>query len=467
MTYISSDHSSLGEFIISDSNYRGAVIDDYGKTRLALDTSIKPPGLSWNAAQDIPDFPFDALRDEYLQSVRTETPLEFAKARVEEYLNQNLPGKAYQDLLATSAIIPEVLKIVPASLQFKTTAITGEYTELPADLRHQVKSTATGSANSELFTITLDAMRLSNQRVALFYEPETVEDQQIIDSFGGLDNTPSYLVRLRPVLKVNGERLVVAQDGLPMGAEYTLAMDVITPNGAERISNTHIVGNLAVIGVVSQSSTKDTKIDEADDAESILFKEAHSYIQRWNRAEDELASLLKLAVSRPIPTIVTVGGLIDVTWLMDMPHGFEWKGVFMDAALRGIEAVTRTGDSAREKTFMRLSALQGSILENRVFEDDLKVDTVSTAKLLQIAATGGAALFSIDKANVDAVLPTLGADENIKTDIANAVNQGLVVTIPPAEVSYRDWTGTGYVKEKPETGKRCIAAGQCQQVNGR
>jgi len=43
-----------------------------------------------------------------------------------------------------------------------------------------------------------------------------VEDQQIMDSYGGLDNTPAYLVRLRPVLKVNGEMVVAGKDGLPM-----------------------------------------------------------------------------------------------------------------------------------------------------------------------------------------------------------------------------------------------------------
>ncbi|WP_054692762.1 hypothetical protein [Geotalea toluenoxydans] len=86
------------------------------------------------------------------------------------------------------------------------------------------------------------------------YEPETVEDQGTIDSFGGLDNTPPYLVRLRPVLTLDGERLVVAQDGLPMGADYTLNIDIVTPNGTERITSNQIIGNLAVIGIVSQNA---------------------------------------------------------------------------------------------------------------------------------------------------------------------------------------------------------------------
>ncbi len=435
------------------SNYRGAVIDDFGKTWLALDTSIKPAGVSWNNALDIAGFFVETLRDDYLRSVQTATPLEFIKSKAEEFLGSTYPGKTYQDLLSTKTVVPDVLKILPSGLQFKVVTVTGEYTALPLELRHQVKFTATTSTGEELFTIALDALRISNQRLALSYEPETVEDQQIIDSYGGLDNTPSYLVRLRPVLKLNGERLIVARDGLPMGAEYALAIDVITPNGTERIGNSYIVGNLAVIGVVSQQATQDTSLMENDDAETILFKEANSYIRRWNQAEDELAALLKLVVSRPLPAVVTVGGLIDVTWLLGIPHGFEWKGVFIDAALRGVEAVSRTGQPVREKTFMHLSALQGSVLENRIFEDDFKVDSISTAKLLAQANGSATQLVTINTTNIATTLLSLPFDDDIKADITNAVNQNLVVTIPPAEMTYLDWTGIGYVKENPVTGE--------------
>lgn len=435
------------------SNYRGAVIDDFGKTWLALDTSIKPAGVAWNNPLDIVGFPFNTLRDDYLRSVQTTTPLEFIKSKAGEFLSNSNPGKTYQDLLSTKTVIPDVLKIIPSSLQFQSVAITGEYTALPPELMHRITFTATTPAGGELFTTTLDASRISNQRLALSYEPETVEDQQIIDSYGGLDNTPSYLVRLRPVLKLNGERLIVSQDGLPMGAEYSLAIDVITPNGTERIGNSHIVGNLAVISVVAQQTTQNNILTENDDAETILFKEANGYISRWNQAEDELAALLKLAVGRPLPTVVTVGGLIDVTWLLGIPHGFEWKGVFIDAALRGIETVSRVGDASREKTFMRLSSLQGSVLENRIFEDAFKVDSVSTAKLMAQANDSATQLITIDATNIYTLLPSLPFDDDTKTDITNAVNQNLIVTIPPSEMTYMAWTGIGYIKENPVTGE--------------
>lgn len=431
------------------SNYRGAVMDDMGKSWLGLDTSIKPPGLVWNTPLEIPGFPFDSVRDDYLQAVQSSTPLEFVRTKAEEQLALNNSGKSWQDLLQTKSIVPDNLNIIPASLQFRQIAITGEYTELPADLRHKLTITATNNG-SELFAISLDASRISNKRLTLKAEPETVEDQNTIDSFGGLDNTPSYLVRLRPVLTLDGERLVVAQDGLPMGADFTLNIDIVTPAGSERISSSQINGNLAVIGVVGQKAQAPAAITEKDDAEAILHKEAMGYIDRWNRAEDELAAFMGQRLSRPAVSIATVGGQIDVAYLLDTPHDFQWQGLFLDAGYRRIETI---GKSGLEKEFMRLSSLQGSVLEHRIFEDDLKVDSVSTAKLLQLAQVDGIELISIDKTNIDTILPTLPFDDAVKQDVADAVNQGLTVTVPRSEISFRDWNGIGYVKEDEKTGE--------------
>ena len=54
------------------------------------------------------------------------------------------------------------------------------------------------------------------------------------------------------------------------------------------------------------------------------------------------------------------------------------------------------------------------------FEDDLKVDSISTAKLLQLAANAGTQILAIDKSNIDALLPPLPFDDAVKQDIANA-----------------------------------------------
>ena len=269
-------------------------------------------------------------------------------------------GLTYDDLLMTRTLIPEVMNILPASMQYVQKTITSEYTEIPDELMHKVRFRATDTNDSELLNSELRTFKLSNQKITITYEPETVEDQEIINSYGGLDNTPSYLVSLRPALIVNGERIVIARDGLPMGADYKLAIELISPNSTEKVENTHIVGNLSVIGIVSQKTVQtqktvlssEFKVQSEKTADGLLYEEAMNYIERWNQAEDELASLLHLSIARPIPAVVTVGGVIDVTYLLDMPHGFQWKGVYIDASLRSVSIVQSsefTVQSERQK----------------------------------------------------------------------------------------------------------------------
>ncbi|MGD0886778.1 MAG: transglutaminase-like domain-containing protein [Thermodesulfovibrionales bacterium] len=439
------------------ANYRGAVIDEQGKTWLGLDTSIKVNPYNYNNPLDIlQEFSLSTTRDEYLTAIQTQTPLEYIETEIGNYLSQSHPDETYNDLLLTKTLTPEVMNILPASMQFDQKTITHEYTEIPDELKHQMTFTATDMNNNALFAITLDVLDLSNQTITLSYEPETVEDQQIIDSYGGMDNTPAYLVNLRPILELNGEMVVAGSNGLPMGADHNLTIEITSPNGSQTIESTQITGNLTVIGIAAQKTESNQLLTIAadDDAEEILFKETQNYINRWNQAENELTSLMHLIFTRPIPTVVSIGGVIDVTYLLDTPQGYEWKGVYVDAKLRAAETeagAQNAGD--RGQTFMQLSALQGSILENRIFEDDFQVDSISTAKLFELANSNQTPLLVINTANISAVLPSLLFDTDIIEDITNAINQNLTVTIPNQDITYEDWTGIAYIKENLDTGE--------------
>ena len=461
------------ESLIPYSNYRGAVIDANGKTWLGLDTSVKVKGYTYNNAPDLLEdagisSQLSGVRDAYLGIVSfgtgstplelKQTPLEYLQSRINAELETQNSQLRYADLQRSRELVPEVLNILPASTQFTLIKATNEYTRVPDELLHQIRFAATDLNKNELFTITLPSYKLSNQQIAVSYEPETVQDQKIIDSYGGLDNTPAYLVRLRPILKISNQQSVVGKDGLPMGSEYDLNVELQVPGAgstAEKIRNTHIVGNLCTIGIVAQKAVSNQLSAESSElnAEGLLFQEAQNYIDRWNKSEDELASLFHLTIARPIPTVVTLGGVIDVTYLMGMPHGITWKGDFVDASLRAVEVITRTEDPDNwTRLFMQFSSLQGSVLEHKIFEDDWRVTGVSTAKLIQIA-NQGAGLINIDGSDIDTVLPTLPVDDSIKEDIINSVNQNQTIRIPKSAMVYQDWSGIGYVKEDPDTGE--------------
>lgn len=439
-------------------NYRGSVVDGHGHAWIGLDTSIKAAGYTENEPINIfEEFPISVQRDAYLEEARSQTPMEYLREAVNVHLEQALPGRVYEEALKTRTPVTENMSILPASLQFTAYQITGEYTSLPEDLFHKVQFKASDTDNNELFNVTIETCKLSNKQIVLNYEPDTVDDQEIINSYGGLSNTPSYLVRLRPVIKVGKDRMAVAGDGLPMGANYHLSMDLISPNGTEHVKNTNIVGNLSVIGLVAQDAVlPETGPDTERNAPRLLYEEAIKYIDRWNKSEEELASLLHLGLIRPIPTLVTLGCVMDVSYLLDQPHGMEFKGLYVDADLRAVETTgwVSLPDNAEPKTvFMQYAGLEGSVLESRIMEDAFQVESISTAELLGIANSEGRPIVTIDSSNIDTVLPGLSIAENVKEDITNAINQDMVVTIPESELTYEAWTGIGYIKENPQTGE--------------
>jgi len=433
------------ETYISYGTSRGATVGTRDKTWLGLDTQIKLGKVTVKTpAPPPPSVDLPGLRDRYLTADRSESPLEYLRAGVTG------AGVDYENLLHHLAIADQLIQIVPASLPFHLVAVSGEYTTLPESLTHRARFTAS-HGDTVMFDDTLPLADLSNRSLAITFEPSTVEDQEIINSYGGLGSTPAYLIHLRPVLTVDGERTLIGMSGLAVGSDFKLAVELIAPNHCERIENQLIIGNLAVLGLVAQQVVTPPELALGDkDAERLLHERALDYIDQWNRSENELAALLNLPLLRPMPTLVTVGGAVEVIRLLDTPHGFEWYGVYVDADFRAVELV---GAADKQKTFTQLSGLQGSVLEARVLEEGFGVEAVSTAKLLGLSNGEGLPPLVLNRANLAAELPGLGLPANVAEDISNAVAQGLTVTIPPGPSRFEDWQGVGYLKEDPDSGE--------------
>ncbi len=171
-------------------------------------------------------------------------------------------------------------------------------------------------------------------------------------------------------------------------------------------------------------------------AVDLLHGTALDYIDRWNRDERELAELFNLSIARPLPTLVTLGGMMAVTELLGQPQSASWQGLFIDADLRSVEVVTRNAsDDNRLIDFMQISALQGSALEHQVLQDHFQVESISTVKLLALAQQQNIPLVTISAENLDAVLPSLALNPIVEEDITTAVAAGMLVQIPQQPVS--------------------------------
>ena len=88
------------------ANFHGAVVDEHGKTWLGLDTSIKVTGYEYNDPIDIlQEFSLSSIRDEYLNDVRADTPLEYVKNKIEDYLLLSADGYQLSDVFLTKNLI--------------------------------------------------------------------------------------------------------------------------------------------------------------------------------------------------------------------------------------------------------------------------------------------------------------------------------------------------------------------------
>lgn len=447
------------EALVPYDNYRGMEAATTGKLWIPMDTSLKTGGFVDAPAIDLlslPGNPLSTFRERYLADVREQTPLDMLRQEIDLFLSVQQPGHGYTELLHSRLQQSAPLAILPSTLQFVDAVVTGEYATLPRDLQHQVRllAVADDPEASPLFDLSVPLRELSNRQVMIGFEPETVADQELINRWGGLDSTPAYLARLRPTVVVGGERMAVAADGLSVGGEFSLSVTFSAPAGETSVSDKIHCGYPLLLGIVAQKALPPERDSLPAAAPELLHRSALSYIEAWNRSESELAELFNLALVRPMPTFVAVGGRLGVDGLAGLPCSVVWEGLFIDANLRAVAAVPRiTAANDRVRNFREISALEGSVQEHRIFETEFNVESISTSKLLGLARVSGLPLITIDADNVAEQLPLLAVDAAVRADIADAIAMGQIVLIPAAQVTQAAWSGIGYLKEDPVTGE--------------
>ena len=96
------------------------------------------------------------------------------------------------------------------------------------------------------------------------------------------------------------------------------------------------------------------------------------------------------------------------------------------------------------------------LIPEALFDDpatsEKEAEAISAVKALQIAQQQGQKIFTITQANIAQALPQLSHRASVTEDVQNAINAGKVVTISQSQISYKGWTGTGYVIVDPKTG---------------
>ncbi|HZM52338.1 MAG TPA: transglutaminase-like domain-containing protein, partial [Vicinamibacteria bacterium] len=444
------------EAYVPYANYRGAVMDQHGKAWVPLDAGFKrlsPPRVvdpQRDLTLDVRSLVGDYLLDG--QGGQPGTPREVVRDRIVQRLAEAGSGLSYEEFLNRRDLFAENLGLLPSTLPYRPTGAPEVSYEIQDSLRHTVHFKVE-TADRTVLDATLPVADLLGRRLTLSYVPFAPEDEDLARQFGGLLKTPPYLAQVKPILKSGGVDLVAGTGPVGLGVKVAFTLEFHTPGGTQIVTNDVVAGNLTAVGLGGRGVVRQEEL--GGKAAQVLSSLAQAYLESWDRSDDELAAIFKVVPVRPTVSACFVMSEIDVDYAGGdplYPVRYEFKGIAVDADLRA-SAPVGIVDRSAEKSFTLVSALEGSVLEHRVFENTLGISSVSTARALALAVDAGIAVNDLTSANVETVLPGLPIAESAKAEIRDATSRGFLARVPAAPVSYLAWTGIGYVLIDEETGE--------------
>ena len=290
---------------------------------------------------------------------------------------------------------PVSIGLLPSTLPYPTVSVHQEGATLPDSLRHRVRFVAEGDGATS-FDITLDASALVNRRLTLSYVPATVDDQIAAHAFLGLENTPAYLLKLRPVLKLGGVIVKAGETPVQMGATHTFTIEIQTPRGTVPIANPVVAGGYYAIGlgahqVRCRRPTSVAAEDTEEGAGTICSRTWPRTISSGGtRRSSRSPAILGVVHVRPALSEVMIGLAFNVTLAVWSAAGDRVARRRSSMPICGSPILCRSAeDDGLRSEFMRLSGLAGSMLEGEMLERNLQVDAVSAARLIQLARAEG------------------------------------------------------------------------------
>lgn len=446
------------------TNYRGIRADDTGKMWVPMDPAVKQ--YIYQEGIDIPSemgFDAKAFIDEYIATYHEPSPVELFTQEIEDYLMTNYPEIELEDVLRTRSIINESIGFIPGSLPFTVRSVENDYASIPANMRYTMRfHLYDGSTTFIEHSVNLP--EIAGKQVTISYEPATAADQAVIDVYGGMYETPPYLVSLRPVLKIDGETVATGTAAIGMGMTHSSDMHFTPPTGASNqlptVSNSITAGTYQAIGISTGGVINPNVFIPAGDETTPdvdgftgekLWRTAMGYLDRVQRSEDGAACFLQMVLTGDVSEAIVENAVL-VTYSYGTPQTFEWRGLVVDADRKISGPFSVKGDTAKPKSFMILSGADGSISENRIFEDEYGEEAVSTIKILELSSDLGIPIYTFTNDNIDTLYSALNLSATNENSLYYAVSIGHEVTVPRDNITYGQWYGTGYIDMEPDTG---------------
>ncbi|MCP4583659.1 MAG: transglutaminase domain-containing protein [candidate division Zixibacteria bacterium] len=383
---------------VPDVNYRGAGNDSNVKNWIPLDPSFKQ--YQYSSAINLLDelteaFDAEVFIREYYTAVPsiTETPLEWFQQAMIDSLADYHPDAVYDDFIRTITVIEEPDEILPGTLPYSVNLYGDHFAAIPDDDRYKITFKVTRGALTYI-SYTTSLPEIAGKQITVSHVGAYVD----IDRYGGIYSVPPGVLRtlwLKPVLKIDGCEVSVASSSYLVATAITVSVEFDPPGEntpvQPEVETLTKGGDYVGIGI-NTGDTFPVQFDAQENscyeayAGQLLYKTAKSYLNSTKVHENTFREILHTKSSSDVSVAFVfndIGEVREENWPYDLIE-IKWGGFIIDSK-GGAEIHVSTDLECLDYTeeYIRLSGADGSIGENRVFEDYLGVDAVSAIKILQ------------------------------------------------------------------------------------
>lgn len=417
-----------------------------------------------------------------------ETELADYQTELESYLNTNAPTATLGDVLGLQTINPGTASTLQEAAPTYAIALSTPVDLLPDVLFHrfhfQLGSAVTFNLGAsfewggELFAINEPTTNLVGKDLAISFRPATQADEDAIASFlpeviNGPEDLPDTLpassINMVGELTIDGQ-VVHSTTPITLGTALKTRLGFQPPQGSYRFTENDLdAGQYQAIGIdmqgvspaqlqALQSKLENTQTQiQADNTASLTKHDVvgdilQAGIQGYMAmtfATDRIAAQSAGVAYYRQPSYGTFSTALSVAYnLGGTPAQVTFTGVVMD--------VDRIVNNIKEKAncyegfvaFNRASGMRSSAYEHQIPEQLFSTETeqaegVSTAKALSIAMAQGQRVYTLTTENANE-LANITIDTGARSEIQQALNIGLEVTVHQSPINVNGWQGSGY-----------------------
>jgi len=165
---------------------------------------------------------------------------------------------------------------------------------------------------------------------------------------------------------------------------------------------------------------------------------------------DELAQSSNIVYLRfPAECMVSLG--FETTSILGVPTSIASVGMNIDVDRDIISPFSKIGIEDSRVNFMLQKGIYSSSLEHFIFEQFLGLDSISAVKFMEIASEQEIPIYILDVENRERI-DELQISSNTRSNIKDLINANYIIIVPEREITYFDYTGTGYIAVDTSTG---------------